>query len=45
MDVAINFMERWSKQAGKLNLHKLTSLDDEAHDILLPEALRMFTVS
>eukprot|EP00878_Enallax_costatus_P010831 GHUV01011310.1.p1 GENE.GHUV01011310.1~~GHUV01011310.1.p1 ORF type:complete len:894 (+),score=260.77 GHUV01011310.1:345-3026(+) len=43
MDVAINFMERWSKQAGKLNLHKLTSLDDEAQDILLPEALRLFT--
>lgn len=43
MDVAINFMERWSKQAGKLNLHKLTSMDDEEQDILLPEALRLFT--
>jgi phospholipase D1/2 len=43
MDVAINFMERWTKQAGKLNLHKITSLDEDAQDILLPQALRLFT--
>lgn len=44
VDVAINFMERWVKQAGKLHFHRLFSMPHK-ETILLPQALRDFRVS
>lgn len=41
LDVAANFMERWFKQGGLRNAHKLHFLD-KADDLLLPQALRDF---
>eukprot|EP00775_Hariotina_reticulata_P010522 gene10522-10682_t len=42
MDVAINFMERWTKQAGKLNLHKLGKGTGTYRDLLIPDSLQRF---
>eukprot|EP00879_Flechtneria_rotunda_P013406 GHRR01013996.1.p1 GENE.GHRR01013996.1~~GHRR01013996.1.p1 ORF type:complete len:724 (+),score=209.94 GHRR01013996.1:247-2418(+) len=41
IDIAMNFMERWVKQAGKHHLYKLGYLNQYG-DILMPEALQVF---
>eukprot|EP00775_Hariotina_reticulata_P006308 gene6308-6543_t len=42
MDICLNFMERWAKQAGHQNLTKLRHLEDHK-DIHLPAEYRKFT--
>lgn len=43
MDICLNFMERWMKQAGKLHRADMRHLDDHG-DIHLPEGFEVFTV-
>lgn len=43
MDVCLNFLERWAKQAGKTHLKDLTHLEDHG-DIHLPDGYDAFTV-
>lgn len=43
MDICLNFMERWAKQAGKAYLKDMTHLDDH-NDIHLPEGFEAFAV-
>jgi hypothetical protein len=43
MDICLNFMERWMKQAGKLHRADMRHLDDHG-DIRLPEGFEVFTV-
>lgn len=43
MDVCLNFMERWAKQAGKLHIKDMHHLDDHG-DITLPEGYDVFMV-
>jgi phospholipase D1/2 len=43
MDICLNFMERWVKQAGKLHRADMRHLDDHG-DIHLPEGFEVFTV-
>jgi hypothetical protein len=47
VDVAINFIERWVKQAGTRNLFKLVGGIGVHHrkvDVLLPEGLQQYLV-
>jgi hypothetical protein len=43
MDIGLNFMERWAKQAGKLHLKDMAHLDDHG-DLYLPEGFDVFAV-
>lgn len=43
MDIGLNFMERWAKQAGKLHLKDMTHLDDH-RDLHLPDGWDVFAV-
>jgi len=43
MDICLNFLERWAKQAGKAHLKDMTHLDDH-NDIHLPEGFEAFAV-
>jgi phospholipase D1/2 len=48
VDVAINFIERWVKQAGTRNMFKLVGgigLHHRKADVLLPEGLQQYLVS
>ncbi|WIA08753.1 hypothetical protein OEZ85_008176 [Tetradesmus obliquus] len=42
MDICLNFMERWAKQAGTSNVAKMRHLDDHK-DIHLPKGFEVFT--
>jgi phosphatidylserine/phosphatidylglycerophosphate/cardiolipin synthase-like enzyme len=47
VDVAINFIERWVKQAGTRNMFKLVGgigLHHRKVDVLLPEGLQQYLV-
>lgn len=43
MDICLNFMERWAKQAGKLAFKEMHHLDDHG-DIHLPAGYEVFLV-
>jgi hypothetical protein len=43
MDIGLNFMERWAKQAGKLHLKDMTHLDHHG-DLHLPDGWDVFAV-
>jgi phosphatidylserine/phosphatidylglycerophosphate/cardiolipin synthase-like enzyme len=43
MDICLNFMERWAKQAGKLAYKEMHHLDDHG-DIHLPAGYEVFMV-
>eukprot|EP00878_Enallax_costatus_P026488 GHUV01028427.1.p1 GENE.GHUV01028427.1~~GHUV01028427.1.p1 ORF type:complete len:586 (+),score=168.14 GHUV01028427.1:193-1950(+) len=42
IDICLNFMERWVKQAGKRHRPKMRHLDDH-HDLQLPQGFEAFT--